>query len=674
MYLLEDKEGKLTFEDIQKPEYQRQFKKSEQAIPNFNTTRSRIWVKLTVANHTDERIYLEVAQAIAWYIDFYKPDTTGKLALTTQTGLMRPMKNREVDNNFFLFELANNPKPQTYYFSIQSQFPFNIPLSLASKQAQMIEVTYYNLFFGGFLGLVLIMFFYNLFVACPTKNKLYLYYCGYLLTALWVNFISGNYAYLLNPISYFPRCLILLMALSALNNSVFVINLLVISKNTIIYRVLILSSILYIFLGVLSVFIDYYAVLTDIIQSTTLLTFTYILLYMLTQYIRGNKTVRFALFGFSFYLLSVCVYILQNFTIITNNFITNNAIIFGISLEILMFSFALADRINRMRREKELVQADLLQKTKENERILSEQNQILEGMVQERTEELQTMNEELNSNVEELNLTLEALEQQKQTIESINHKITSSVKYAQTIQSAILPTTEYLETHLPDYCLVYRPKDVVSGDFYWVHHLPNCIIVAVADCTGHGVAGSFMSLIGINLLDSMEQEMERMTPAEIIGKFNVSIEKALKQEERQSFNEGMDIAICKIFYAIDDKRVVEFAGAKRPLYYVPQNDKTLQVIEGDRKSVGSGINPPFIFTHHARTLAKNDMLYLCSDGFADQNNPKRKKFGENALRQLLVDCHDKPAEEQKKLLTDALDAHKQNAEQRDDITLLGIRV
>ena len=152
VYLLEDKEGKLTIEDIQKPAYQKLFKKSNAEIPNFNTTASKIWVKLTVSNKTEKEVYLEVAQALAWYIDFYKPNDAGKLILTTQTGMMRPMQNREVANNFFLFELSKKPQVQTYYFSIHSEATLFFPLTLGTAKS-LFEKSYPNvLFFGMFSG------------------------------------------------------------------------------------------------------------------------------------------------------------------------------------------------------------------------------------------------------------------------------------------------------------------------------------------------------------------------------------------------------------------------------------------------------------------------------------------------------------------------------------------
>lgn len=675
VYFLEDKEGKLTFEDIQKTAYQKQFQLSTQEIPNFGTTRSKIWIKLVVSNQTRESIYLEVAQAMAWYIDFYKPNEADKPTLAVETGMMRPIQNREVDSNFFVFELPQNINSQTYYFSIQSDFPLTVPLFLAKKSALMEKSNFYHLFFGMFWGLIMIMFFYNLFLAYSVRDTLYLYYCFYLLTTLvMINFISGNFGYRFNPMTYFSQYFLFFGMLATNIIAIFLILLLSLSKQSSLYKVLVGLIVLYWIFSGINVVTGRYVAFIDVVQLCTLLTYIYILFHSLRRYLRGNHTSRFVVFGFSFYLLSAIVYMFQNFALIPSNFFTSNAVVFGSSLEALLFSLALGDRFNKMRMEKEAAQAEALQKTQENERLLGEQNQMLEAQVQTRTEELQALNEELNSTVEELSLTLELLETQKQLVETINNKITASINYAQTIQGAILPAPEYLQKHLREYFLLYRPKDVVSGDFYWVQQLPNCLVVAVVDCTGHGVAGSFMSLIGINFLNGLEQEMAHITPAQIIEKMNEAVEKSLKQNERQSFNEGMDLAICKIYPASNDNFLVEFAGAKRPLYHIAKDTKELHIIEGNRKSVGNGIYPPYAFTSHQLTIKKGDMLYMCSDGFVDQNNPQRKKFGEKMLQNLLVDIADKPAPEQGTILANALDEHQEKAEQRDDITLLGVRL
>lgn len=408
-YFFEDKEGKLTIEDIQKPEYQKKFKKTNKESLNFNltATASKIWIKFTVSNQTDEKTYLEIAHSVSpWYIDFYKPDVGGKPVLSTQTGMMRPMKNREVDNNFFLFKLDKKPQAQTYYFSIQSEYSLIITMTLGTGKSLLEKSSPSTLFFGGFSGLMLIMLFYNLFVYFSVRDKTYLYYCVYVVVNMFgANFFSGNYGHHWNILSYFPNYPIPFLFLgNSLFLSLFLVNLLDIPKKAIFYKILMGFVLVYFIAAMLNLITGHYRLITKFTQMSMLLTYSYILFYAIYQYIKGKTNFRFVVFGFSFYLIGSIIYILRNFGILPNNFFTNNALVLGISVEVLMFSLALGDRINQMRREKEISQNALLAQTQENEKLVREQNIVLEQKVQERTIQLNQQKEEIQIQAEQLGI------------------------------------------------------------------------------------------------------------------------------------------------------------------------------------------------------------------------------------------------------------------------------
>jgi PAS domain S-box-containing protein len=437
VYLLEDKESKLTIADIQKLEYQKLFKKSETDIPNFNTTASKIWVKLTLQNQTDEKLYIEIAQAMAWYIDFYKPDAEGKLVLTTQTGMMRPIVNREVDNNFFIFELSKKPQTQTFYFSIQSEYPLTIPLTLGTAK-ELLEKNYPNLlFFGMFSGLVLVMFCYNLFIYFSVRDTLYLYYCGYLLTGLLlINFVSGNYGYQWNIISYLPRYLVVFFAFFPFD-VFFILNILQIKREVMFFKITVGVLLFMVLFGLFNLFTGHYILITDAFQVITILYYFYVFFYSLWLYYKGNLIARFIVFGFSFYLLGTIIYIFQNFGLLPTNFFTLHSIILGTSVEVVLFSLALVDRINIIRNEKEAAlsekqktQLAILQKSRENERLVKEQNLILEQAVAEKTKEIQQQNEELQASEEGLKQNLEELKTTQDNLATTlaeNQALTSSL-------------------------------------------------------------------------------------------------------------------------------------------------------------------------------------------------------------------------------------------------------
>lgn len=397
VYFFEDKEGNLTIEDIQKPEYQRKFKKSDEEILKLGTISGKVWVKMVVSNHSEKEFFLEARTAAIWYLDFYKPDHTGKPVLATQTGMMRPMVNREVEHNFFLFKLTNTSATQTYYLVAYSEHPIALPLTLATIQVHFEYRYPYILFFGAFAGLMLIMFFYNLFVYFSVRDRAYLYYCGYLLTSLCLfMFTTGNYGYQYNIVSYFSAYLYVFIFLMTCAICLFLVKLLQKSRQTLFFKMLSLYTIITAILMLVNLMTGHFRSFNEAFQVVTISFNLYVFFYSLSEYRKGNTQARFIVFGFSFFLVGTGLHLAENLRILDRTPFIANASIFGISLEVLMFSLALGDRINIMRREKEVSQNALLAQTKENEKLVKEQNIILEQKVVEKTQALQEKAEQLS--------------------------------------------------------------------------------------------------------------------------------------------------------------------------------------------------------------------------------------------------------------------------------------
>jgi serine phosphatase RsbU (regulator of sigma subunit) len=272
--------------------------------------------------------------------------------------------------------------------------------------------------------------------------------------------------------------------------------------------------------------------------------------------------------------------------------------------------------------------------------------------------------------------TNERLEQQNQEIALKNKKIIDSITYAKTIQQAILPLKSKIDKYFESF-VIFQPKDIVSGDFYWFTHFEdtNTSVVAVVDCTGHGVPGAFMSMIGNRLLVEVVNESRIIEPKDILEKLDEGLRQALMQDETLN-NDGMDMCVCTIQNNGNNTYNVEFAGAKRPLFYAHDNE--VQFIKGTVRGIGGrarlrrkGIKP---FVSHSLMLNKGDMLYLTTDGFLDLQSPERKKFGRKNFIDLLNSGIDKSMEEQRYKIVDALDIHKGNESQIDDITIMGIKI
>ncbi|NOY37549.1 MAG: SpoIIE family protein phosphatase [Chlorobi bacterium] len=253
---------------------------------------------------------------------------------------------------------------------------------------------------------------------------------------------------------------------------------------------------------------------------------------------------------------------------------------------------------------------------------------------------------------------------------SLAHKnLTDSIRYAQKIQQALLPSDYYFQRLLPESFILFLPKDMVSGDFYWITGREGRIFFTVADCTGHGVPGAFMSMIGFEILDKIINDQKVDKPAEILNILNQGIAATFSRgEENILLKDGMDLAFC----ALDrENRLLEFAGAFNPLYLI--RDNNLIEYKADRFSVGLGEEENQRFTNHKLSLISGDKIYMFSDGYADQfGGPQGKKFMYRRFRHLLLSIHHLPLDQQKTIIYDTFLAWKGDLEQVDDILIIGV--
>lgn len=259
-------------------------------------------------------------------------------------------------------------------------------------------------------------------------------------------------------------------------------------------------------------------------------------------------------------------------------------------------------------------------------------------------------------------------------IKSKNIKITDSIRYAQTIQKAILPTDEQVRQVFPDFFVINTAKDIVSGDFYWFSPFRDKVFIACVDCTGHGVPGAFMSVVGNNILNKIINEKHYDSPSEVLELMNIELRAALRQDEKAN-EDGMDMSLCKIEYNDAKEKVkITFAGAKSSLYYAYHGSQDIHEFKGDRRSIGGRQRNRKPFKDKEVLLNRNDVMYLATDGFADQNDLRKRKFGSKRFKEALGKNSDFPMSRQKELLLHELSNHKLNVEQRDDITVIGLRL
>jgi ligand-binding sensor domain-containing protein/serine phosphatase RsbU (regulator of sigma subunit) len=288
------------------------------------------------------------------------------------------------------------------------------------------------------------------------------------------------------------------------------------------------------------------------------------------------------------------------------------------------------------------------------ERNLRKEKEVLESRVEERTAELKD---------------------EKEKVQAAHKDIRDSINYARRIQDSILPSHTELKTLLPDSFVLYIPRDIVSGDFYWVakpdESRPNEILVAAADCTGHGVPGAFMSMIGNTLLNEAVRQKNEQEPASILNRLHKDIRTALHQDAGSDTRDGMDVAIVRLDF---ENRKVHYAGANRPLVMVSNGE--LKEIRADKMPIG-GLQgeEERNFTGHTFSVEKGSMIYIFTDGFADQfGGPRGKKFMVRKFYDMLSGMAQQPCIEQHTILMHAIQEWKGGHEQVDDVLVIGIRI
>jgi len=280
------------------------------------------------------------------------------------------------------------------------------------------------------------------------------------------------------------------------------------------------------------------------------------------------------------------------------------------------------------------------------------------------TFQLKRQNRRLVTDLQEANQTLE------KKVKERTKEITDSIQYASRIQNALLTPGEELDELLPSYFILNKPRNIVSGDYYWVARKDKKVAVSVADCTGHGVPGAFMSILGITYLNEILNKVVAVRANEILNQLRAQVIKSLRQRGRKTeAKDGMEIALCVVDF---ESHKLQYSGAFRPLYLFRDNE--LIELKGDSMPIGHYHDEEHSFRNQEMEFRKNDMIYMFSDGYVDQlGGPDRKTYKSKRFKQLLTEVHQKPLAEQKKVLESEYEAWRRNIDQIDDILIMGVR-
>ena len=567
-----------------------------------------------------------------------------------------PFRMRPVPSPQFVFPLRPQEAGSEVFIRIASTRPIYAPIRV--KQLEGIQRSQHrkDIFFGMYAGIVLVMFFYNLFVWISVRDRNYLNYIMAIffvgLTQLVLNGYGNEYFWPENP--YLGLLSVPMVGvLSGVGSLVFALHFLRTKEySPKLHKIISAAVVLYAIAAAMALagFLAESYQLVNLCALASLL-----LLYAaFRSYRNGYRPALYFIFAWSFFLVGVTIYSLSGFGVLPYSTGSQLAMPIGSAIEVILLSFAIADKFKRYR-EDALDQLVTIHKMK------VKANAELEQKVQERTEEIAS---------------------QKALLETQQEEILSSIRYAEHLQNALLPKQSDMQKCFPESFVFLRARNIVSGDFYWFGEVPeDCHwqegrklkVFALVDCTGHGVPGALMSVLGKTALDKSLSAPEVKCTASALKYINKEIIEALTQDKgaAQALSDGMDMVLC----AFDtESRKLHFAGAKNNLYLL--RDGQVHIVKGDRYSIGEHSEEgERSFTEHTLLLQPGDMLYAFTDGFPDQfGGCCNKKLKTKTLLGMLRDLADKSICEQERLIAQIFDQWKGEQEQVDDVCLMGLRV
>ncbi len=683
LYYFQNSTGQeFTIDRVSSPDMANEFIQANDDRLNLGFLKVPVWMRIEVKNlSTFNDWLLDIAYPNFDYIDFYYQDADNNWQVL-KTGDMREFSSRPISNRRFLIPLPlDNAASRTFYIRFNSSGVYTFPMDITRQVPVFVSQNVVEIFFGMYYGLMMIMFLYNLIIFVALKDRSYLLYSlsiffGMMFVAtvqhhtfqyLWPKWpVFQNYS---NVVSFtIWYAVVSLFADTFLDMKKY-------SKamHYLYYGfvgVSAISLVLLPFLG--NAQILRLATAMVILTSIMLIVGGVICLY------KGVKSARHFVTAWTFYLCGTLTYALKAFGLVPDNFLTDHSVEFGSALEVILIAAALTDKYREMSKEKKHAE-------EETKRVLKESNEQLEQKVEERTREIQqkqeeilVQNEELQQQQEEILAQRDAIEEKNRVLQGQNVKIreqhqmiTDSIRYAKDIQRAILPMEATMKKHLPEHFVFFKPKDIVSGDFYWFSEVDGKLILAAVDCTGHGVPGAFMSMVGNNLLNKIIKEKKILQADEILNYLHIGIREVLKQAEGQN-HDGMDLALVVIDH---QAKTIDFAGAKSPMYYL--QDGNAKEIRGYKKAIGGmQREEERKFEHYKIRITSPITFYLFSDGFQDQfgDNP-RKKYSGIRFRELLSLIHQQPLDLQKSILEKEIKQWMGSEhEQLDDMLVIGVRI
>jgi len=623
-------------------------------IPYMDFTSSTYWMKLPVENTSSVKktFYIQLARPLTNIVRLHIFNQQNEKIVTIRGGDELAFMDRMYQHREFIFPFTFKAHSR-YTLVVETRSDGEI-LKLPLKFWTINEFTQFtseeNFFLGLYYGTFILVVILFSFFGIALKQKVYLYFVSYVFFLGLFQFSLDGMAYQFfwpnNP--WLGNHSILILAATSLFFMLMYIRLILNFK----LQKLWYQRVYYFFvaLGVICLLFSFtngfiYPYIFPVLNALSLLIILYVIFGIVLRYRMGKHPDPSISIAFAFLCLGAIFFILSNVNIIPNEFLANNALKLGSGAEVTFLSLAMASRYRRTQNEKIEAQKEANKRLEEINELKSEQTEKLERQVKERTQEIAHKNDLLS-------------EQNKEIINSIN--------YAKRLQDAILPSDKVLVHLFKDSSILYLPKDIVSGDFYWIEETDECIFFAVADCTGHGVPGAMVSVLGHNSLNRCIKEYNLSDPGKILDSVTELVIKTLSKQGMK-VNDGMDIALC----AWDKKNQLYFAGAYNPIYLI--RNKELIEYKADKQPIGRYDNSK-PFTTKTITLEKGDSLYLFSDGYADQfGGPKGKKLKYANFKKYLLELNNLSSIKIKESLHQRFKEWRADEEQIDDVCLMNVK-
>lgn len=685
IYHFVDCTGKLTFNEIINKPFRNTIANS---VSNTTYTTNSNWYKIIVKNCSKKyrHFYLQITFPKLEYgiISLYDTTLNGNIVVKNGNAVSDSLKdivagirdavtfNLDVEETKTLFlNLHSLKQNKEDYLSDPIVF-----IGVGSMDKRNQEDLLKRIYQGVILGFLLLMFIYHLSLFLKIRLKEYAAFCLYAFTAsIFYTFRIGFgyeiFGYFTSHISAFtiPFCLLgyLIMALFyedikySFRKSYWIV-----LTGTYALCILLFLSLIYIFIPQGGISIDIIDIIITILAIWVFIATIWTFVPYIKLVINKNKSAYYFLAANTVFIICFFLHFLRNTVIIGDalNEFAPYALYFGFAGQMLIFAIGLADKMRSTLKEKNESQKELINQLQVNAELQEKVNRELEQKVKERTLEIEQQKEEIITQSEEIT-------SQRDLLFIQNKNITDSIEYASFIQQAMLTSQEVLNNCKLSNFILYCPRDIVSGDFYWFKQVKNYVYIVAADCTGHGVPGAFMSVLGISLLNEIVGKRDLNSPATVLNEMRKKLKKSLKQDEPGSAShDGIDISICLLDM---ETKQLQFAGAFNPLLVVRKGE--LIEYPADRMPVGVHPKDTVEFTNHEIQLESNDALYIFSDGFSSQFGGKDgKQFTRKRFKQLLIEAHSKPTETQEQFLKEKLEEWQNGFEQVDDILVIGITI